>query len=82
MACMRCDGLLVPDDFVDLREVNGPMEFQGVRCINCGYIGDAIILTNRHQSRPPLLGQPIADGRRWVEEPVGARQRTIRYRSY
>lgn len=53
MGCIRCDGLLVTDEFVDLWEVNGPMEFQGVRCLNCGYIGDAVILTNRFQS-PPL----------------------------
>ena len=62
MACIRCGGLLVVDEFVDLREINGPMEFQGVRCLNCGYIGDAIILTNRHQFLPPHLEQSVVTG--------------------
>ena len=63
MGCSRCEGLLVVDEFIDLREVNGPMEFQGVRCLNCGYIGDAVILANRSQCPPPPCTGPVATGR-------------------
>jgi hypothetical protein len=52
MACIRCGGLLVTDDFADLWESSGPMEFQGVRCLNCGSIEDDVIRANRLQ--PPL----------------------------
>jgi len=47
MACTRCGGLLVADVFADLREISGPMEFEGVRCLNCGCIEDDVIRTNR-----------------------------------
>lgn len=63
MGCIRCDGFLVTDEFVDLREVNGPMEFQGMRCINCGYIGDAVILANRLPRPAPYLTQPVGNYR-------------------
>lgn len=52
MTCIRCGGLLVVDVFSDLWVVTGPMEFQGVRCLNCGSIEDAVIRANRF--RPPL----------------------------
>ncbi len=78
MACMRCDGFLVLDEFVDLREANGPMEFQGVRCLNCGYVGDAISLANRNQSLSPHLGDPATHGHPWMGDawmngPTGTR---------
>lgn len=73
MACTRCDGFLVPDEFVDLLEMTGPMEFQGVRCLNCGYIGDAKILANRPKSLPSHLKQSVTTGRGWMRETVVAR---------
>jgi len=36
MLCKRCDGLLVSDDFMNLREESSQMRFQGYRCVNCG----------------------------------------------
>ena len=62
MGCIRCDGLLVTDEFVDLWEVNGPMEFQGMRCINCGYIGDAVIFANRLQCPAPYHTRSVSNG--------------------
>lgn len=52
MACRRCGGLLVTDVFADLWELTGPMEFEGMRCLNCGSIEDDVIRANRLQ--PPL----------------------------
>lgn len=60
MACTRCGGLLVRDDFADLWEVGGPMEFDGVRCLNCGVIEDAVIRANR---RNPPRPNPIPPSR-------------------
>lgn len=58
MACMRCGGLLVTDEFADLWESTGPMEFQGVRCLNCGFIEDDVIRANRLQPPQPLCSRP------------------------
>jgi hypothetical protein len=49
MTCTRCGGLLVADVFADLWEVTGPMEFEGLRCLNCGSIEDDVIRANRFQ---------------------------------
>ena len=66
MACMRCGGLLVPADFADLWELTGPMEFQGARCLNCGFVDDAMIRANRLRSLLPGGARPavaIGQGR-------------------
>ena len=46
MICQRCRGLLVRETFSDLREEAGCM-FPATRCINCGYIEDSVVRTNR-----------------------------------
>jgi hypothetical protein len=46
---MRCGGLLVLDRFDDVWEFGGPVEFQGVRCLNCGSVEDAVMRANRLQ---------------------------------
>lgn len=58
MSCTRCGGLLVRDDFADLLEFGGPMEFDGVRCLNCGFVEDAVIFANRHNPLKPDGVQP------------------------
>lgn len=50
MECVRCQGLMVPDRFVDLVE-SGEAEFGGWRCLACGNITDPVIVANR-QHRP------------------------------
>ena len=46
MICQRCRGLLVHETFGDLREEAGCM-CPATRCINCGYIEDSVVRTNR-----------------------------------
>ena len=58
MTCLRCGGLLVTDVFADLWEIGGPMEFEGLRCLNCGSIEDEVILANRFQLPQPHRFQP------------------------
>ena len=42
MQCLRCDGLMVSDEFYSRQNY-----FNGVRCLICGEILDPMILTNR-----------------------------------
>lgn len=35
MTCLRCDGLMVREEFEDFRLGSGGYEFAGWRCINC-----------------------------------------------
>ena len=60
MTCHRCGGLLVKDQSVveslsDLSEKTGRMG-PSLRCINCGYVEDPVVLANR--LRPPAEKQP------------------------
>ena len=46
MVCQRCRGLLVCETFDDLStETDTP--YTATRCINCGYIEDAVMRANR-----------------------------------
>jgi hypothetical protein len=52
MTCPRCDGLLVHEHLLDLRE--GSLSgCDGFRCLNCGAIHDDVIHMNRRM--PPSL---------------------------
>ena len=46
MHCVRCQGLMIEDRFVDL-EQSGKAEFSGWRCLVCGNITDQVIAANR-----------------------------------
>jgi len=45
MECSRCDGLMVCDDLIDMRESSIPMK--GWRCVSCGNIIDPLIQRHR-----------------------------------
>lgn len=47
MHCTRCDGLMVTDSLVDLRESSIPMWMKGWRCVSCGNIVDPLIQHHR-----------------------------------
>ncbi len=53
MLCTRCSGLVVVETFCDLREEISRAEFQGSRCLNCGWIEDPVIRANRLHPVPP-----------------------------
>lgn len=46
MVCERCRGLLVCEIFNDLNVVTNSF-YIAARCINCGYIEDAVVRANR-----------------------------------
>ena len=57
MQCVRCNGLMVEDRFMDLRDDTGQIEFGGWRCVVCGNIADPIIVANR--KNPPTVRRPL-----------------------
>ena len=59
MLCQRCRGLLVREIFCDLRAEAARM-CPATRCINCGYIEDSVVRTNR--LRPPAVRQSVSHG--------------------
>lgn len=57
--CRRCGGMLVPESCFDLRGDTGELDFSAQRCLLCGDLFDALVLSNRlnpihldNQSRP------------------------------
>lgn len=47
MHCTRCEGLMVPDDLIDIQESSIPMWMRGWRCVSCGNIVDPLIQRHR-----------------------------------
>jgi hypothetical protein len=53
MTCTRCNGLMVMDHLLDMKESYVPMWMRGLRCVACGNIEDPLIHYNRmmHEAR-------------------------------
>lgn len=47
MECTRCDGLMVSNELIDMRESSIPMWMTGWRCVSCGNIVDPLIQRHR-----------------------------------
>ena len=47
MACMRCGGFLVIEDWDCLVDNVREKRLRRMRCVNCGCIDDSIIIENR-----------------------------------
>ncbi len=47
MQCARCDGFMVTDNLLDIRESSIPMWMKGWRCVSCGNIVDPLIQQHR-----------------------------------
>ena len=50
MECPRCAGFMLVDQFQDLLDDTGQIDFYGLHCLICGEILDPLILTNRELS--------------------------------
>lgn len=61
MRCQRCQGHMVRNYFLDVRNANGEMDSDGWRCLNCGCITDSVIAYHRHAS----VHEPLKLKRRW-----------------
>jgi len=47
MTCMRCQGCMAKDHFMDLLESSEDMWLTGWRCLNCGHVYDPVMERNR-----------------------------------
>ena len=57
MACARCGGFLVTEDWaglVDSVRDKRLRRMRCVRCVNCGFIDDSVIVANRLTERRPI----------------------------
>jgi hypothetical protein len=59
-SCARCAGLLVTEWYYDLHNT-GEHHIESLRCVQCGYRVDPVILQN--QIRPPVESQPERQAR-------------------
>jgi len=58
MECIRCQGLMVEDQFFDFEGTQGFMWMKGWRCMNCGHAADALKEANRRLLEATVLVQP------------------------
>jgi hypothetical protein len=66
MQCTKCEGLMVSDNLLDIKESAIPMWMKGWRCVSCGNIVDPLILKHRMSQQvgaPQLLGEEAAPPR-------------------
>jgi len=61
MRCHRCQGRMIQDNFIDVHDDTGILDFQGWRCLNCGNIVDPVIGKHRSMS----VCEPLRSARRW-----------------
>ncbi len=60
MDCQRCHGFMVTEHFEDIFVGAGPTRAAGWRCVNCGELYDALVLSHRiHQHSQPSVENGI-----------------------
>ncbi|MCL5953108.1 MAG: hypothetical protein M1509_01180 [Nitrospirae bacterium] len=57
MDCQRCHGKMVEEEFSDLKDDSGSLNFRGWRCLLCGEIVDSVILSNRSHRPTPIVSR-------------------------
>ena len=63
MTCMRCQGCMAKDHFMDLLESSEDMWLTGWRCLNCGHVFDPVMERNRlRQGRAAVVSTRQASG--------------------
>ena len=73
MNCLRCQGLMVEDQFIDLEGAFGEMWATSFRCVNCGCVHDAVIERHREARQEKVSVPPTGElGYRDEEVPLGA----------
>ena len=58
MECIRCQGLMVEDQFFDFEGTQGFMWMKGWRCMKCGHAADPVIAANRRLHETTVLVRP------------------------
>jgi len=65
MRCLRCGGWMILDQFMDLRDDMGRLNWEGWRCVNCGEIVDPVVLCHRVGHIRQLQLNPLKGRRHW-----------------
>jgi len=55
MHCLRCHGLMVKDQLLDMEGGYGQMWATSLRCVNCGRIQDSVVEQNRQVGQEKVL---------------------------
>ena len=55
MECIRCQGLMVGEQFFDFEGTQGFMWMKGWRCLNCGHAVDPVIEANHRLHEATML---------------------------
>ena len=58
MNCSRCHGLMIEDQFLDMQSQYGQMWARSLRCVNCGYVHDAMIEQHRLARQEKVVAIP------------------------
>jgi len=72
MTCIRCQGCMARDHFLDLLESGGEWWMEGWRCINCGHVFDPVVERNRrlHAAAMATSVVPAPQAPRYADVPV------------
>lgn len=70
MRCLRCQGCLVPERFVDLMDDTGQLHCDGWRCVNCGAILDPVVLERKMDPEAAAAAPRSGSKRRWNRQLV------------
>lgn len=68
MNCLRCQGLMVEDQFIDLEGAFGEMWATSFRCVNCGCVHDAMIEQYRRARHQKVSVPPRGEAESQDEE--------------
>lgn len=60
MTCVRCLGLMIEDQFLDLESPYGQMWATSLRCVNCGHV-HAVIEQHRPARQEKGVARPSSE---------------------
>lgn len=61
MTCVRCLGLMIEDQFLDLESPYGQMWAISLRCVNCGHVHDSVIEQHRPARQEKGVARPSSE---------------------
>jgi uncharacterized Zn finger protein len=71
MTCMRCQGCMAKDHFMDLLESCEDMWLTGWRCLNCGHVFDPVMERNRLRQG---MAAVVSTGRASGQDRIGIQE--------
>jgi hypothetical protein len=58
MSCIRCQGLMLEEQMIDMEADYGEMWTRSWRCVNCGHRDDAVLQHHRQLQARPIAVSP------------------------